>query len=100
MTTTMPGPTPSPRPPYELAHEPDGTSVTARANLVDILRRELLGPHDGDEEVLDVSPVARYLVGRIAPTRLNRTDPGPDDPDAIDVYDLDAGVTTGVPVVG
>ena len=100
MTTTMPGPTPSPRPPYELAHEPDGTSVTARANLVDILRRELLGPHDGDEEVLDVSPVARYLVGRIAPTRLNRTDPGTDDPDAIDVDDLDAGVSTGVPVVG
>jgi len=35
------------RPPYELAHDLDGSSLSVRTNLVDILRRELLGPADG-----------------------------------------------------
>ena len=33
------------------AHEPDGPSLTARENLVDILERELLGPINGPEEI-------------------------------------------------
>ena len=40
------------RPPYVLAHEPDGRSWTVRENLVDILERELLGPAHGPDEVL------------------------------------------------
>ncbi len=51
-----------------LAHEPDGRSWTARENLTDILRRELLGPADGPDEVIEVAPDTRYLVGRIAPS--------------------------------
>ena len=42
----------------------------ARENLVDILERELLGPANGPEEVLDAQPDIAYLVGRIAPVRL------------------------------
>ena len=56
--------------PYQLAHEPDGTSYTVRENLVDILRRELLGPAGGPEEVLPISPRQLYLVGHIAPVKL------------------------------
>ena len=55
---------------YDLSHTPDGTSWTARENLTDVIEREILGPRDGDEEVLDVSPEVPYLVGRIAPVRL------------------------------
>jgi len=63
-------PTPRERAAYDLALTPDGTSWTSRENLTDILERELLGPRDGDEETLDVSPEVPYLVGRIAPVRL------------------------------
>ncbi|MGL5863693.1 MAG: hypothetical protein ACRCY9_20840, partial [Phycicoccus sp.] len=41
---------------YDLAYTPDGTSWTSRENLTDILERELLGPRDGDEEIIDVNP--------------------------------------------
>lgn len=68
-TTGDPGSTRQ-RPAYRLAREPDGTSWTARENLTDILRRELLGPVDGEREVLGVAPDDRYLLGRIAPVRL------------------------------
>ena len=64
-------------PEYRLEQEPDGRSLTVRENLVDILERELLGPANGPEEVLDGVPDVAYLVGRIAPVRLasGREDP-------------------------
>lgn len=102
-------PTADPRP-YELTHEPDGTSYTDRANLADVLRHELLGPQDGDEELIDSSPTSRYLVGRIAPRQLEAhpessgkdVEATDDDTDegALDVDALDVGVSTGVPVTG
>lgn len=93
-------------PAYELAFEPDDTSWTARENLADIVRRELLGPADGDDEVLEAPPDTRYLVGRIAPTRLTA---GAEAPEAVDVPDpqdstldlgddLDATQSRGLPV--
>jgi hypothetical protein len=62
---------------FRLAHELDGTSYAVRENLVDILDRELLGPRDGPEELLPVSPRQLYLVGYIAPEKLaaDRADP-------------------------
>ena len=62
--------TPVEPPQYRLEHEPDGSSWTARENLADILERELLGPMNGPEEVIDGAPDAAYLVGRIAPFKL------------------------------
>ncbi|MGB8384945.1 MAG: hypothetical protein WCG47_27535, partial [Dermatophilaceae bacterium] len=47
------------RPAYRLAVEPDGTSFTVRENFADILAREILGPGDGPDEVLDVVPDAK-----------------------------------------
>ena len=85
-TTAAPGS--ESRRPYEFYSPPDGSSYTARENLADILRRELLGPQDDEEEVLEIPPTARYLVGRIAPRRLDRDNPGSQDPDAVDVADL------------
>lgn len=58
---------PPPAEPYYLVAEPDGMSWTARENLTEILRRELLGPIYGDEEVLPVDPSTAYPLGRIAP---------------------------------
>lgn len=55
---------------YQLTYEPDGTSFTARENLVDILERELLGPIHGPDELLPFSPRSQYLIGHIAPVRL------------------------------
>ena len=86
-----------------LAHRPDGRSWTVRENLADILRREILGPADGPDEVIDVAPDTRYLVGRIAPVRLiNRPDKKADVDDeevlAADLMDLPEG--RGVPAVG
>ncbi len=91
------------RPPFALAHEPDGRSWTARENLADILERELLGPANGPRELLNGSPDSAYLVGRIAPARLTagRDDPTTaDDPEAAtDVGDaVDADEGRGVPV--
>lgn len=96
------------RPPYELAHDLDGTSVSVRANLVDILRRELLGPADGADEILTVAPDGRYNLGRIAPTRLTGSADTPEpgdggdraDEGALDADALDARASTGVPVTG
>lgn len=103
---------------YRLAHEPDGRSWTARENLVDILARELLGPANGPEELLDGKPDSAYLVGKIAPVRLaaGRENPGtagatgtdPDGPDADEAGaggsdvgdDLDATEGRGVPLTG
>ena len=69
--------TPVEPPSYRLEHEPDGRSWTARENLADILERELLGPANGPEEVLDGAPDSVYLIGRIAPAKLTA---GTDDP--------------------
>ena len=90
-------------PVYRLKYEPDGRSWTARENLVDILERELLGPANGPEEVLEGSPDVAYLVGRIAPVRLTAGHDDPTDADsdeaATDVGDaVDAEEGRGVPV--
>lgn len=88
---------------YRLGHEPDGRSWTARENLVDILERELLGPANGPEEVLEGVPDTAYLIGRLAPVRLTagRDDPRDADSDeaATDVGEaVDAEESRGVPV--
>ncbi|MFD0382414.1 hypothetical protein ACFQ2B_08130 [Streptomyces stramineus] len=88
---------------YRLALDPDERSWTVRENLVDVLERELLGPADGPEEILDGAPDAAYLVGRVAPVRLmdGRDDPTQADSDdaATDVGDaVDAAESRGVPV--
>ena len=74
---------------YVFDQEPTATSASARAGLVEILERELIGPADGDTEVLTTPPDERYLLGRIAPTRLT----GAAD-------DLEAAASTGAPVTG
>lgn len=89
------------QPAYQLAHKPDGTSWTTRENLADIFERELLGPANGAEEVLEGSPDAAYLLGRIAPVRLTSGDsePATTDDSATDVGDdVDARESRGVPV--
>ena len=91
------------RAPYRLKREPDGRAWTARENLADILDRELLGPANGPDELLNGPPDAAYLVGRIAPAKLLAGDADPtdaDDPDgATDVGDaVDAEEGRGVPV--
>jgi hypothetical protein len=58
---------------YVLNYPIDGTSFAVRENLVDILERELLGPINGDEELLPFSPRQQYLVGLIAPVKLTST---------------------------
>src|ERR1022692_2475842 len=90
-------------PPYRLKYEPDRRSWTARENLVDILERELLGPANGPEEVLNGAPDSAYLIGRIAPVRLIAGHDDPTDADseeaATDVGDaVDAEESRGVPV--
>ena len=69
----------------ELGH----SSASARAGIVEVLRRELIGPAEGDTEILTTPPDNRYLLGRIAPTRLT----GAAD-------DLEAAASTGAPVTG
>jgi hypothetical protein len=90
-------------PAYRLALEPDDRSWTARENLVDILKRELLGPANGPDEILDGVPDSAYLIGRIAPVRLTagQADPGEagSDDAATDVGDaVDAAESRGVPL--
>lgn len=91
------------RPEYELMHAPDGRSWTARENLSDILARELLGPANGPEEVLEGQPDEAYLIGRIAPFKLasGSGDPvidneGEAGTDVGDAHDADQ--SRGVPV--
>ena len=88
---------------YVFEEEPSPTSVSARAGLLEVLRRELLGPAEGDSEVLTTQPSQRYLLGRIAPTRLQNAAETPaaetsEDGEGIDP--LDAAASTGVPVTG
>lgn len=97
-------PTNTPPPPYKLKFEPDGISLTARENIVDVLSRELLGPANGDHEILEGAPDAAYLIGRIAPARITGGwDNDPVDADTgellTDVGDArDARASSGVPV--
>ncbi|MBC9714317.1 helicase [Streptomyces sp. TRM66268-LWL] len=94
----------APQPPaYRLALDPDDRSWTARENLGDILERELLGPANGPDEILEGAPDSAYMIGRIAPTRLTagQDDPGEagSDDAATDVGDaVDASESRGVPV--
>ncbi|WP_415853871.1 DISARM system helicase DrmA [Sinomonas sp. G460-2] len=71
---------------YALNYPTDGTSLAVRENLVDILERELLGPINGDEELLPFSPRQQYLVGLIAPVKLTNTSGSALEQD--DAYDL------------
>ena len=74
---------------YVFDEEFGHTSASARAGLVEVLKRELIGPAEGDTEILTTPPDDRYLLGRIAPTRLT----GAAD-------DLEAAASTGAPVTG
>jgi hypothetical protein len=101
--TTQPGTAPQEQPQYQLAHDPDDRSWTARENLADILERELLGPMYGPEEVIDSAPDSVYLIGRIAPFKLSTGKQNPTDADdtepPTDVGDAtDADESRGVPV--
>src|SRR5580704_3794234 len=102
MTTPRTPPEP---PSYRLEYEPDGRSWTLRENLADILERELLGPANGPEEVIDGSPDSVYLIGRIAPAKLTAGTDDPTDADTgepdTDVGDAaDADLDRGVPLTG
>jgi hypothetical protein len=90
--------------PYELLRDLDGSSWSVRENLVDILTRELLGPDSGDRELLEVPPDARYVLGRIAPTKLRDSKDAPTAEDQADDStvelgdDLAALESSGVPL--
>ena len=80
------------------------SSYAVREELVGILERELLGPMNGPEEVLNGVPDVVYLVGRIAPRKLtgkgHPADADTDEP-GTDVGDADeAKEDQGVPVSG
>ena len=90
-------------PSYRLEYEPDGRSWTAREDLADILEREILGPANGPEEVLEGAPDSAYLIGRIAPAKLREgsgdpvdADTGEPDTDVGDAADAESG--RGVPL--
>ena len=74
---------------YVFNRELGTAPASARAGLVEVLERELIGPADGAAEVLTTPPDQRYLLGRIAPTRLTGV---ADDPEA--------AASTGAPVTG
>ncbi len=79
-------------PPFAMDTDGEAIDVWAsprvRDELSGLVRRDLLGPWDGDEEILiRVGPRDRYVVGMLAPQ-----DVGSDDPDAVgDDEDLDSG---------
>lgn len=92
-------------PPYELPIEDEKTSWAARENLHDVLTRELLGPADGDDETLQMTPDSRYLIGRIAPAKVSSDTDSPSAEGADDAEstldigdDIDAKLSTGVPL--
>ena len=66
---------------YGLTYPLDKSSYAVRENLVDILKRELLGPIHGPNEVLPFSPRSQYLVGFIAPVKVEAAPPQADDDD-------------------
>ncbi len=89
---------------YQLAHQPDGSSLTVRENLSDITIRELLGPIGGPTELLPASPRTIYLVGHIAPWKLTNDqldlEQAEDGPELIEVRaDPDATRQAGLPAL-
>jgi hypothetical protein len=91
---------------YALNFGLDGTSVLVRANLVDVLARELLGPIDGPEEILALNPRSQYLLGHIAPVKLTgvaiqpeEVEEFPDDGDLVEARMADESAINqrGVP---
>ncbi|MDR1355308.1 MAG: DISARM system helicase DrmA [Propionibacteriaceae bacterium] len=70
MTETV---TPPTAPGYQLGYPLDGTSYAVRENFVDILGRELVGPMNGSEEVVLLSPRQLYLAGYLAPVKVVET---------------------------
>jgi len=87
---------------YQLTYplEEAVSSHTVRENMVDILARELLGPIHGETEVLPFSPRSQYLVGFIAPVKVEPSTAGADDEaDALVDVTVDAGAA-GVSVDG
>jgi hypothetical protein len=67
------------------------TSFQVRAELENLLERDLLGPWDGPEEELPpgTSPAERYLLGRLVP-RLPPSEPADVDPgEAVDAEEHD-----------
>ncbi|MDR1386415.1 MAG: DISARM system helicase DrmA [Propionibacteriaceae bacterium] len=76
---------------YEFRRGLDGSSWSVRENLADILARELLGPDGGDTESLDVPPDTKYVLGRIAPTKLRESNEAPAADDADDGSTLELG---------
>jgi hypothetical protein len=61
----------------------EATSFQVRAELEDLLERDLLGPLDGPEEELPpgTSPAARYMLGRLVP-RERVDEPDDDEPES------------------
>ncbi|MGY1703551.1 helicase-related protein [Geodermatophilus sp. SYSU D00697] len=66
-----------------------------REDLVETLCRDLLGPATPDE-VLDESPLDRYVTGVLFPTTAAETDEERDEPDAETGSGADAGYDPGV----
>jgi hypothetical protein len=66
---------------------PEVTSFQVRAELEDLLERDLLGPRDGPQEELPpkTSPAERYMLGRLVP-RQPPGEPADDDlePELVD----------------
>ncbi len=54
-------------------HQPSNRSRQARNRILGELRRELMGPSE-DDEVIREFPTARYIVGRLAPARVDEED--------------------------
>ena len=72
---------------------PGATSYQVRAELEDLLERDLLGPMDGPEEELPpgTSPAAPYLLGRLVP-RERVDEPEDDEPESDpDLVDREVG---------
>ncbi len=81
------------------------SSYDVRAELEDLLERDLLGPWDGPDEELPpgTPPAERYLLGRLVPMRSSRRlDAVPagegDDPDLTDREVVDAPDDPEAPV--
>jgi len=74
----------------------DTASAAVRGELVDLIRQELLGPRNGDEEEIKGTPRAAYAVGALAPVTVDPTvvvasggDPGDPNETGIAVTDGD-----------
>ena len=71
--------------------EPTSTSYDVRAELEDLLERDLLGPWDGLTEELPpgTTPGERYLLGRLVPRRPEGSEPVTDAKEAPDDDDVE-----------